>query len=392
MNVSYQRELKRNYLIVQPKEQQISTYECKMMQENIIEGFLRFRLEQMDGEPQFYYEITSKQPLGRLLENRKLSGAEIRKMVIGITNALNQMETYLLREDSIWLEPEYIYVEPETFKVWLCIVPGLEHKFPEAYGKLLEYFLGKVNHQDKESVVLAYGLYQETRKENFGMEDILKLLYGANTMEQKNVEGEGEGEEAPEYEPGESHRVQPDYPATAKNKKVKEPGIWSWLATKIAEKKKDKNSKAEALPEWGDVFSEERYSNIPTRSESVEWEFAKQQEEVAGGQNTVLLYETPSQEDTRRLCHLDDDGEDILISYYPFVIGKQERLVDYVLNHETVSRLHIRIDRTGEAYCITDLNSTNGTMVCGVLLKNNEAVALNRGDEIQIACLRYQFK
>ena len=55
--------------------------------------------------------------------------------------------------------------------------------------------------------------------------------------------------------------------------------------------------------------------------------------------------------------------EDILIPYFPFIIGKHEELVDYVLNRSTVSRLHVRIDREGEEYRITDLNSTNGTMV-----------------------------
>lgn len=41
---------------------------------------------------------------------------------------------------------------------------------------MLEYLLGKVDHQDKDGVVLAYGLFQESRRENYGMRDILRLL------------------------------------------------------------------------------------------------------------------------------------------------------------------------------------------------------------------------
>lgn len=71
-------------------------------------------------------------------------------------------------------------MEPENLKVWLCVIPGLECDFPEDYSRFLEYLLGKVDHKDKESVVLAYGLYQETRKENYGMRDILRLAQKAS--------------------------------------------------------------------------------------------------------------------------------------------------------------------------------------------------------------------
>lgn len=92
-----------------------------------------------------------------------------------------------------------------------------------------------------------------------------------------------------------------------------------------------------------------------------------------------------------RLDALDDALENIMISYYPFIIGKQENLVDYVLDSDTVSRLHMRIDRQGEKYFVQDLNSTNGTTVAGHLLENNESVEIHHGDEICIARCRFRF-
>lgn len=89
---------------------------------------------------------------------------------------------------------------------------------------------------------------------------------------------------------------------------------------------------------------------------------------------------------------LDIGEADIALSYYPFVIGKQENMVDYMLDRDTVSRLHLRIDRIGGDYQIMDLNSTNGTVVRGMLLENNEAVPLYPGDEVQIAKYRYRFE
>lgn len=79
-------------------------------------------------------------------------------------------------------------------------------------------------------------------------------------------------------------------------------------------------------------------------------------------------------------------------SYYPFVIGKHKELADYVLDYKTVSRFHLRLDRTEDKITVTDLNSTNGTTVAGVLLAVNETAELNPGDEVRIADLRFVWK
>ena len=92
----------------------------------------------------------------------------------------------------------------------------------------------------------------------------------------------------------------------------------------------------------------------------------------------------------RRLVSLSGDGE-IEISYFPFLLGKQEGLVDYVVAQDTVSRLHARIDREDGEYTITDLNSTNGIQVDGRLLQTNETASLPVGSEIYLADVGFLF-
>ena len=189
MKTSYQRELKRNYLIVETETsegQGEPPFEQKMLEQNQIDGILRFQVRQKDEEVRFFYEITSKQPLSRLLEGQTIQAEQIRALVFGIARSLDHMEQYLLSEKSVLLDPEYLYVDPESLKVWLCLVPGMECDVPEDYSRFLEYLLGKVDHRDKESVVLAYGLYQETRKENYGMTDILRLAQQKSSVSGPN--------------------------------------------------------------------------------------------------------------------------------------------------------------------------------------------------------------
>jgi len=108
--------------------------------------------------------------------------------------------------------------------------------------------------------------------------------------------------------------------------------------------------------------------------------------------HTVLLWSCDSKGKQRQLIPENQMVEPVTIAYYPFLLGKQEDLVDYVLREETVSRLHVRIDRAGEEYFLTDLNSTNGTTVNGRKLETNETVKLSIGDQVGIARLSFYFR
>ena len=65
--------------------------------------------------------------------------------------------------------------------------------------------------------------------------------------------------------------------------------------------------------------------------------------------------------------------------------------MDWTLNCDTVSRLHLRIDEEGGKYKVTDLNSTNGTSVKGRMLEANESAEITPGDQIYIADKGYLF-
>ena len=112
MKTSYQRELKRNYLIVEMEKSDTRgepPFEQKMLEQNQIDGILRFQVRQKDEEIRFFYEITSKQPLSRLLEGQTIQAEQIRALILGIARSLDHMEQYLISEKSVLLNPEYLY-------------------------------------------------------------------------------------------------------------------------------------------------------------------------------------------------------------------------------------------------------------------------------------------
>lgn len=186
MEVSYHREMKKNYLMIEADEESMQAFEAKMLVGNAIEGLLKFRIRRTDDHCQFCYEITSRQPLGRLLETKSINAVQLRALLLGIAQTLIRMEDYLLSEHQILLDPDYIYIDPESFQPGLCLLPGKNGSFPDEFSEFLQFLLGKADHQDKDAVVLIYGLYRESLKENYGLDNLLRWL-----MRDEGKAGEG---------------------------------------------------------------------------------------------------------------------------------------------------------------------------------------------------------
>ena len=96
MEIRYSREMNHNYMIIEAPEEETG-YAVQMLSANAIEGLLKFRVRQTEAAREYYYEITSRQPLRRVLEKRTLSGQELRSILLGVLAVLKRVEEYLLK-------------------------------------------------------------------------------------------------------------------------------------------------------------------------------------------------------------------------------------------------------------------------------------------------------
>ena len=93
------------------------------------------------------------------------------------------------------LTPEMIYVDPDSFQCSFCLVPGGRWDFSQGFRELSQYLLDHVDHRDGEAVVLAFAIFRESRKENFGLEEIGKCLEKARAESEAGKNGEAEEKE-----------------------------------------------------------------------------------------------------------------------------------------------------------------------------------------------------
>ena len=105
---------------------------------------------------------------------------------------------------------------------------------------------------------------------------------------------------------------------------------------------------------------------------------------------TVLLTGRQIYPATRRLVP-ENGGEDVLVRYFPFIIGKNREISDFCLNLPQISRIHAKIEEDKDGYMITDLNSTNGTSVNGRFLETNKSIHIEPGEMLSFADQRYRF-
>ena len=403
-----------------------------MLEENHIQGLLKMRIKYQEGQPLYYYDITSRQPLSRLLEKRFITKNEICTILMQLHSTLTRMEAFLLREEGILLEPDYIYMEPELFRLGVCLAPENEGDFQDQLSHFLQYILKRVDHKDRECVVLAYGLYQESLKENVTMEDLLRLT-AAEGMKESYAAGDWDAAVDNQKEEGESREY------CGSGSLVQPPGMAADLSDSAVDIQKPclpfkkqlllwlpvvlflpafiwAMKGKEALLEFryillaidigllsllmlGDVLmvkfglmqgKEEKLCVLEEERKDSSWKILYEdvdESPPAPASHMYIQHSSP----LCRLTALQPGGEDILIGYYPFVIGKNKELADYVLSKDTVSRFHLRIDKEEERYLVTDLNSTNGTRVNNYSLEANETVEIKPGDEIYIAEIGYVF-
>lgn len=418
----YIHEGGKNYL--KTEEMVRGDYIGEMLIHNHINGFVDARLKSRNAESYVVYPVNGLIPLTQLVEIRKLKSDSVERLMTSLVKAYHGMEEFLLPFDRLIIDPEYIYQRKGKQEEFLWIYGGRETE-KKGIISLFEYLLDKMDYTDDRAVNLIYTMYQtcknlELFEEESGLDNLPLICEKAeDLLASKKTEMDKKVQEFMEKE----NHILIEYEAENKNRmyereKEREENIEKesmvWERNRKNGKKQDKGFekgkknhkevvKGVLKRAWNylnaDIGSEkqERAVVVEEAEECYkmrEVKVVKQEERKKQGkdQTTTLL--------TNGLVHSgvyclksEEAGENsVLISSYPFFIGKGSEEVHLNLEDSTVSRFHARIDRTDEDFWITDLNSTNGTFLNGIRLIPYERLRLKRDDSIVIARKRYEFK
>lgn len=188
LQIEYRHNLLEHELILKEKDISSSSYKICMLERNNIPGLLNVKVVLVDEFVEFKYRISNKSSLVNQVNERKIQyhGLEaIRKSLVNITEYL---EEYLLDVEDLMLKPEYIFLEPETWEVCYCYLPGWKCDAIKEIRSLMEYLVKEMDHIDDKVIKLGYEMYDLSVKPNFKLQDLSTIDMCEHLQQKELVE------------------------------------------------------------------------------------------------------------------------------------------------------------------------------------------------------------
>lgn len=451
MKAEYKRDMNHNYLILYgEKDINTDSYQVRMLVGNIIPSLLKCRIQGVDGKFMMYFDITSKQAVSTLYEEKKLGIEDLQLIFGGFVRVMEEAAEYLINPAQLVLKPQYIFADCEKKELFFCLMPGYDKDIKEQFQLLTEYILPKIDHEDGEAVILGYGVYRRTMENSFHLEHIKEELYRKqDNKEEIKTETKKDSREISVQETGEENLMQSsemsenfwreDKAEKTDSHKLfgKKVTVFALILLALAgvtiaisggylphqdisvllgivlagmggimlavviirkakavykqpqRKSREKPQLSETFvrPPVNEILQEGSEDSIKTVMEKKSPH--REREEDFG--ETVVLSAGVVSGPASLVSREPGELAPIYLQEELTVVGKLENACDAVIDLPTVSRIHAKIRKREEEYYLSDMNSRNGTIVNGRLLLPEEEYRLQEEDEVDFAQARYIF-
>ena len=140
LNIKYYKDLSHNFLILQSKiKEEEQDYQYKMISGNKIKHLLECKIRQVNEEC--------------------------------------ELDSFLLDSRCLLLMPECIYVEPETKQYFFLYYPCAdEEDKKEGMLQFAQFLVDRAEHEQEETVEMAYKIYEAVQDEVFILPHILSMF------------------------------------------------------------------------------------------------------------------------------------------------------------------------------------------------------------------------
>ncbi len=406
MEVRYRNDLYGNYMLIEiPGSVDSSQYSFKMLEKNKIPGVLPCKERVEDGKGFWYVDISKKRTLAQEYKDKEMQLEEMVLIFQQITTILEDLRMYLLNETMVVIDPEYIFRDIENDSLYVLILPW--NSGEKVLHKLAEFFLEKINHRDENGVNAAYLFYRQQSQPNFSLYQFLPVLEKESILKRQKMK---EKKTSPWKDMGDAEEPWME----SKEKRMEE----TFLNESVNEEKEksQKDNSREKIPLFflivsiifvicsflpGITF----FLKISCRSFSfllflifLIWilfqrkntqqalndkneEFLLQEIDV-GMRETVFFDSYDNEEYLKLQWKEKGRKKQFVLKDFPCTVGKMKEEVSLCISDASVSRIHCKfIEKDGKA-AIVDMNSTNGTFLNGLPVKNGEILEIEKNDEI----------
>jgi hypothetical protein len=299
------------------------------------------------------------------------------------------------------LDPELIFIANSSGEFIFTVYPCGTHCVETEFQQMMEFLLTRVDHKDDTAVRASYDIYEKTLQEGYSILDIRDgIMQGRQEPPEPTVTTVSEcGTQRVEHK----NLEEKTEPAKNRSKVSEKPSIRQRLLAKLVEwgfldevRPAENNKKTESRPEKrAQKKADKKLARKAAKEEKKSGEVVYPQEEVQLPpppviRPTVCLTSLEGKPRGFLLYQGRDQLEDISLSRGITCIGNGSD-ADILIDRDTVSKMHAKIDCENSSYYIEDLNSTNGTFVNEEPLAYKERRMLKTNDIVSFADIRYRF-
>ena len=165
----------------------------KLMLRRKLPGLLAVEKAYMDGEGQYWYNISGKQSLDMYCRVKEVDISFIEKLIMSICSEMEILEWNLIQTNCLMLDPELIFITNSNQEIIFTIYPGGSGTIETEFQQLMEFLLTKVDHKDTRAVKAAYGIYEKTLLDGYSITDIRDEIVRSRQNEGKKDVAEEPG-------------------------------------------------------------------------------------------------------------------------------------------------------------------------------------------------------
>lgn len=408
----YIRQSEHCYL--RREKERENSFEVTMLLQNPMPGLLPCRQQQMNEKNYLLYDVTSRKVLADWWAGKSLQEEELRRFVQEIIHILRECDRNMLDREKVVLQPELIFCDMDARQYYFLYDPLGTPAPNENLMQMAQFLVEKADYTSQPTVDLAYRIFEAVSGANFTIRTLEQCLehweerqdFSEKRLETDTVPVQKDEEtllDREEWEePKESRKTGGAFmqkAALAVSGGTLLLGAWVFTHYELTRKELvlligilllAVATAVCAVVSWVRKNGE-RDAGEEMDSEDTDVMVYPHSQKETESEKTLYL----AQGELLNQRGLQGMGKEwqrwISLGSLPFVIGKKEGFADYILEDDTISRMHARFVREDDHIFIVDLHSTNGTYVNGVRLEPDNKVELQAGDQIAMGKLNFTY-
>lgn len=178
-NIRYYRELQKTYLIAEDcLEELLESYFGRAVLHTAMNGLAACKEHLVNGKKEIWYEIDGFHTLEQIFAVKKISAQELKQILLGLAQTIEELEKYLIDGKRLCYQPEYLYMDMETGKIKL-LFDFTEGDREHPLMPLAQFLLERLDHEEEAVIELGYFFYEQAGRDVLSIREIEKKAEGS---------------------------------------------------------------------------------------------------------------------------------------------------------------------------------------------------------------------